>query len=65
MKLLFDEARAFLYIADNFGGNIDLNPKQAMELLDFLLEKAEDIREYIQDDDCDHTCNCVCSLCIG
>jgi hypothetical protein len=46
MKVLFDEARAFLYISDNFGGNIDLNPKQALELMDFLLREAETIRGY-------------------
>lgn len=51
LTVTFDEARAFLYISDNFGGNIDLNPKQAMELLDFLLQKAEDIRGYITPED--------------
>src|SRR5437879_2221266 len=43
---LFDEGRAYLYIADNFGGNVDLNPQQAIELMDFLLLHAEDIRGY-------------------
>jgi hypothetical protein len=51
LTIIFDEARAFLYIADNFGGNIDLNPKQAMELLDFLLQNAKDIRGYITPED--------------
>jgi hypothetical protein len=70
MIKFFDEARAYLYVSDNFGGNIDLKPQQAMELLDFLLQNAEDIRGYIQsnagsDTDCDNDRNCICPLCLG
>ena len=46
MEILFDEARAYLYISVGLGRSIDLNPKQALELMDFLLQRAEDIRGY-------------------
>jgi hypothetical protein len=39
-----------LHIADNFGGSVQLNPVQAMDLMDFLLRHAERIRKYMSTD---------------
>lgn len=40
-----------LHIADNLGGSVQINPVQAMDLMDFLLRHAERIRACMSTDD--------------
>lgn len=46
----FPESKGMLSIQDSIGGSIQLNPVQAMDLMDFLLRKAEMIRACMSTD---------------
>lgn len=46
----FPESDGTLVIQDNAGGSVQLNPVQAMDLMDFLLRKAEVIRGHMRAD---------------
>jgi hypothetical protein len=48
--ITFPESKGVLHIQDNFGGAIQLNPVQAMDLMDFLLRHAERIRGHMSTD---------------
>ena len=49
--ITFPESKGMLNIADNFGDSVQLNPVQAMDLMDFLLRHAEHIRACMSTDD--------------
>jgi hypothetical protein len=48
--ITFPEQQGMLNISDNFGGSVQLNPVQAMDLMDFLLRHAERIRKHMSTD---------------
>lgn len=48
--ITFPLEQGMLNISDNFGGSVQLNPVQAMDLMDFLLRRAETIRRCMSTD---------------
>lgn len=48
--ITFPLEQGMLHISDKFGGAVQINPVQAMDLMDFLLRHAERIRGHMSTD---------------